>query len=441
MGDERPASWFAQKISDKTIRGIALETSALIRAGALPVGTRLPAIRDIAYELGVSPATVSEAWSELRRQKIINGRGRNGTWVSGERFIAKPERLASSGNYAPGALDLTMAVPDPQLLPCLKAALVHGAMARDLNSYERARIIPELQEIVSDSWPYKAEAFLSTNGGYNAVFTALRVLVQPGSAVAIEDPTAMRLLDIIEDLGATIIPVACDTSGPVPASLAEAMKQRPSAFLFQPRLHSVTGNTVSAARMAELGDVLAGSDMLIIEDDGIADISAAPRMSLGGRFPDRTIHILSYSKTLGADLRLAVLSSSEAIVHQLQSYRAFSAGWTSRILQGAVAFLLRDPSTQRVIDTARDVYQQRRDRFSQALEARGVATSVGSGLCVWIPVMSEQFAMVTLAARNIAVNPGGKFSVHQNNHIRVACAMLEERIDEVADAIALAHVS
>ena len=60
MGDTVEASWFAEKIADRSIRGIALETSALIRAGVLPIGTRLPAIRDIAYELHVSPATISE---------------------------------------------------------------------------------------------------------------------------------------------------------------------------------------------------------------------------------------------------------------------------------------------------------------------------------------------------------------------------------------------
>src|SRR3954453_369033 len=99
MAENRDAHWFVEKLTDRTTRGIALETGALIRAGALPVGTKLPPIRDLAFALGVSPATISEAWSELRRQKIISGRGRNGTWVSGDRFVAKPERLGSSGRY------------------------------------------------------------------------------------------------------------------------------------------------------------------------------------------------------------------------------------------------------------------------------------------------------------------------------------------------------
>ncbi|MGO6940248.1 PLP-dependent aminotransferase family protein (plasmid) [Rhizobium leguminosarum] len=439
MGDTVEASWFAEKIADRSIRGIALETSALIRAGVLPIGTRLPAIRDIAYELHVSPATISEAWSELRRQKIISGRGRNGTWVSGDRFVAKPERLASSGNYAAGVLDLTLAGPDAALLPRLAEAMAYGASVDDLNSYERSRIVPELKDAVSERWPYEAEAFLATNGGYNAVYTILHALVSSGSSVAIEHPTAMRLLDILEDLGVKIIPVACDGEGPLPDSLREALQQRPAAFLFQPRLHSVTGVTVSSSRLDQLGDVLEDSDTLIIEDDGVGDVSAAPPQSLGGRFAERTIHILSLSKSLGPDLRLAVLSSSAPIVDQIQSYRSFSAGWTSRILQGAAAWLLRDPASWQLIGEAREIYQQRRDALADALSERGIPIPPGQGLCLWVPVVSEPFAMVTLAARNIAVNPGSKFSVLPSSHIRVATSTLSHRCEEAADAIALAH--
>lgn len=433
------AGWLAEKIADRSIRGIALETSALIRAGVLPVGTRLPSIRDLAYELKISPATLSEAWADLRRHKVITGRGRNGTWVSGDRFVAKPERFASAGHYGPDALDLTMAVPDPALLPPLGQALVHAATVDNLNDYERTRIIPELHEAVLPRWPYQPEAFLVTNGGYNAVYTAIRALVSPGSAVAIENPTAMRLLDILEDFGVKIIPVLCDEEGPTPASLQAALQQHPTAFVFQPRLHSVTGQTVSAERLAELGDVLAGGDTVIIEDDGMGDISQMPAQSLGGRFPDRTIHILSYSKTLGPDLRLAVLSSCAPIVEQIQSYRAFSAGWTSRLLQSATAWLLGDGRSADMVAQARATYQRRRDGLADALICRGVPVPAGGGLCLWLPVASESFATVTLAARNIAINPGRKFSLLPGDHIRVATSTLgEDRWESVADAIALA---
>ncbi|GES49470.1 GntR family transcriptional regulator [Rhizobium sp. NBRC 114257] len=440
MSEARDANWLASKLSDRTIRGIALETSALIRAGALPVGTKLPPIRDLAFALGVSPATLSEAWSELRRQKIISGRGRNGTWVSGDRFVAQPARLASVGDYGSGALNLTAAVPDVQLLPKLEAAMAYGASAENLNSYERSRILPELEREVRKTWPYEPEAFLATNGGYNAVYTLINALVMPGAAVAIEDPTGMRLLDILEDRGARIIPVKCDQDGPLPASLEEALKYRPVAFIFQPRIHSVTGQSVSPARMATIAEILRDKDTLIVEDDGVADISISPRHSMGHLFPDRVIHILSFSKTHGPDLRLAVLSSSRAIIDQIQSYRSFSSGWTSRILQAAAAWLLRDPATASCLNHARRTYRERRAGLIDALRERGVDAWHGEGLCAWVPVSSEPFAMVTLAARGIAVHPGAKFSILPSSHLRVATAKLLERREYVADAIALAAV-
>ncbi|KQM31447.1 PLP-dependent aminotransferase family protein [Rhizobium rhizogenes] len=440
MSDICEARWLAERITNKTIRGIALETSALVRAGVLPVGTRLPAMRDLAYELGVSPATISEAWSELRQQKIISGRGRNGTWVCAERFVAKPERLASAGHYGANVLDLSMAVPDQALLPPLAKAMVYATSVGDLNSYARSRIVPELRDAIAGDWPYEPEAFLAINGGYNGVYTTLRALVRPGSVVAVEHPTAMRLLDILEDLGVKIVPVLSDSEGPLPASLSQALAERPAAFLFQPRLHSVTGQTVTLQRIEALAGVLAESDTLIIEDDGLADISAERPVSLGKRFPDRTVRIVSFSKTLGPDLRLAVLSGSASIVEQIQSYRAFSAGWTSRVLQAAVAWLIRDEETSQIVAAARATYQERRDTLARELRERGVQTMPGSGLCLWVPVQSEPFAMVTLAARNIAVVPGNKFSILPSAHIRVATSKLTSGHAQVAEAIALAHV-
>jgi DNA-binding transcriptional MocR family regulator len=438
MSENRDANWFAEKLTDRTIRGIALETRALIRAGALPVGTKLPPIRDLAFALGISPATISEAWSELRSQKIISGRGRNGTWVSGDRFVAKPNRLGSSGNYGEDILNLTAAVPDVRLLPSLAEAMAYGASAENLNSYERSRILPELEGEVRKTWPYEPEAFLATNGGYNAVYTLVYALIPPGASVAIEDPTGMRLLDILEDRGVRIVPVQCDNEGPLPSALETAMKSRPVAFIFQPRLHAVTGQSVSRRRLEALAEVLNGTDTLIFEDDGIGDISATPRHSLGAHFPNRVIHILSFSKTHGPDLRLAVLSSSRAIIDQIQSYRSFSSGWTSRILQAATAWLLRDPATQESIDYARTVYQSRRANLVSALQLRGVQAMHGAGLCAWVPVTSEPFAMVTLAAHGIAVHPGAKFSNLPTFYLRVATATLSDRYEQVADSIALA---
>lgn len=430
-------AWLAAHLADRSIRGIATETGALIRSGAIPVGIKLPPVREIAEALGVSPATVSAAWSELRRFKVIQGRGRTGMWVCGDKLSPRPLRFEEVGNFGAEALDLTLAIPDPALLPPLAEAMRRGAGASDLNSYQRVPIQPALRAAVAPSWPYRPEAFLATNGGYDALFATLHALIRPGELVAIEDPTAMRLLDLLDDLGVQVVPVACDAEGPLPAALAEALQRRPAAFLYQPRTHTITGGTVTAARRAEMARLLRASPALIIEDDGIGDLSAHAPATLAGTFPERTIHIRSYSKGLGPDLRLGILSASAELAGQIQGYRAFAAGWTSRILQEAAAWLLTDPGTAAHLAEARRIYAARRAALVAALTARGVSAPAGDGLSLWLPVRSEQFAMVTLAARGIAVLPGSKCTIRDSRHIRIGTSLLTGQLDRVADAIAL----
>ncbi|MBF9231933.1 aminotransferase-like domain-containing protein [Microvirga alba] len=429
--------WLTARLHDRTMRGIALETGALIRSGAIPVGVQLPPVRELAQALGVSPATISSAWSELRRHKVISGRGRNGVWVSGDKITPRPQRFENIGNFGDHVIDLSVAAPDPALLPPLSEALQHGAKAAKLNSYQRIPISDSLRDAARRRWPYDAQAFLAANGGFEAVYVTLQALVMPGSVVAIEDPTAMRLLDILDNLGAHIVPVNCDDEGPTPDSLAQALQKKPAAFIYQPRAHALTGHLISAARHAELAQVLKGSDTLIVEDDGIGDLSSLPPASLGTHFPERTVRILSYSKTFGPDLRLAVLSSSTDIVSQIQAYRSFGAGWTSRILQDAVAWLIDDPQTSAIVDHARITYAERRRTLLNLLRARGLHLPDRDGLCIWLPVRSEQFALVTLAARQIAVMPGRKFCIRPTNHIRVATCLLTSNFETVADALTL----
>jgi DNA-binding transcriptional MocR family regulator len=438
MAEAVDAAWFVEKIGERSATGIALEVRALIRTGLLPVGGKLPSVRDLAEAMGVSPATISAAWSELRRQRILTGRGRTGMWVSGDNSISGPTRFASIGNFGPGVLDLSLATPDEDLLPPLTAALAHGAKAEGLNSYVRVTILPELEAAVRTFWPYEPEAFLATNGGYSAIYTLLNAMAIHGARIAIEMPTALRHLDILEDLGAVILPVACDAEGPEPASLRAALAEKPVLFLFQPRLHSVTGRTVSPARLGALAEILRGSDTIIVEDDGLGAISAAAPQSLGALFPERVVHVHSFSKPYGPDLRIAVLSGPRVLIDQMRGYRSFSSGWTSRILQAATAWLIRDEATQETIRQARELYHERRFALADRLTARGIPIEPGHGLCLWVPVRSESYAVVTLAARGIAVAPGARFTVGRANRIRVSSGFVREGYDRIAEALRLA---
>ncbi|SOH93904.1 DNA-binding transcriptional regulator, MocR family, contains an aminotransferase domain [Monaibacterium marinum] len=429
----------AAQLSDRTTRGIARDTAALVRNGVLPVGARLPSLRALAFAMQVSPSTLSEAWKELRRLRVLTGRGRNGTYVSASTFAKRPPRTSAVGYFGPDALNLTMATPDISLLPRLDKALLHATGTEGLNSYARVRILPELEQALRPLWPCDAQAMLATNGGYNAVYITLQALVPQGASVALQMPAPLRLLDILEDLGMEILPLHSDEQGPTLDSMKDVLKSRPTAILLQPNISSVTGYYLCPERMQDLGDLLEQTDTLIIEDDGLGAVSGRQALSLGDRFPARTIHIRSFSKSFGPDLRMGVLSGAEDLVEQIQSYRAFSAGWTSRLLQAAVAWLLQDAETTTSVLQTAECYKLRRNRLAAALRQRGVDVADGSGLCLFAPVHSETFALITLAAHGIAVVPGASFSTEPTGHIRIGTSNLcEDKCHWLADIVALA---
>jgi hypothetical protein len=86
------------------------------------------------------------------------------------------------------------------------------------------------------------------------------------------------------------------------------------------------------------------------------------------------------------------------------------------------------------------LYAERRAALVERLAVRGIPIPPGDGLCIWVPVESEQYALVTLPARGIAVHPGTKLSVRPIRHIRVAASILFDRYDFVADALGRAAV-
>ncbi|SEG85252.1 DNA-binding transcriptional regulator, MocR family, contains an aminotransferase domain [Nonomuraea solani] len=444
QGDKVDAAWLAQRIADPSARGIAAALTDLIRDGSVTAQTRLPTVRGLARELRVSSGTVAEAWSELRRHGMIRTDRRRGTIVLGPPDVPRPIRYERIGHWGDRlAIDLTIASPDAALLPPLESALIAAASAEGLNDYARETITPRLRAAVEPGWPFPAREWLAVGGGYEGVQLLCQTTALPGERIAIEEPTAARLLDILETIGVRIIPVACDENGPIPAALDRALRARPVAFVYQPRGQSPCGHAVTPERSAELAALLEPTTTLIVEDDGIGELSVSPMVSMGTRFPGRTVLVRSYSKSHGPDLRIAVMGGAADAVERVRVLRSFGTGWTSRILQDTLAHLLGDAGARETVTRARGVYAERRARLAAELAARGVRTGGRDGLVLWVPVRDEPAALVTLAAHGISVAPGSRYVIGPapSAHLRLATARLTDdpaELAALADVIALA---
>jgi DNA-binding transcriptional MocR family regulator len=443
VDEHRPnmdAAWFAAQVDEVSAPGIAACLARLVRRGDVAPGTRLPGIRELGPRLHVSPATVSAAWGILRKASVIDGRGRQGSWVADIQRGPAPKRHTNVATLWPAhVLDLSLAVPDPALLPDLGPALLHAVQSSNFNTYSRTGATEELKAAVTPTWPFPAEEILAVNGGYEGIRLLLAGNLVPGDIVALSDPSTERHLDLLDDLGARVVPVEMDDEGPRPDSLAEAMLRRPTVFLFEPRATSRFGRSMTVARRDELAIILAGSSTVIIEDDGLGDIAATTQVSLGSKFPERTATVRSYAKTYGPDLRLAVIGGAEPIVRRARGIMQFGSGWTSRILQNAVAYLLTDPETQLSVAAARRVYASRREEMARLLQDRDVRTTGYDGLSLSVHVANEEQALLVLAAHGIA-SIGGRAAASRvkTSFVRLGIGHPLADPGRVADAFALA---
>lgn len=428
----------SDRLEEPTSRGLAHAVSNAIRDDALAPGERLPPIRTVASQLGLSPTTVSAAWSLLARAGTIRTDGRRGTTVLGP-SIAGPTRYRRAlDRQTSFELDLSTGVPDPGLLPDLASALRRLPSADTPRSYLDDPVLPALAEILRADWPYAAERITVLDGAMDAQDQAASSVLRFGDRVGVEHPCFPQLLDLLESLGVQPIGVAIDDDGMRAPELRSALSRGITALFLQPRAQNPTGASLTAERAGELSSLLSGTGVIVIEDDSAGAVATTPAISLGSWLPEQTIHIRSYSKSHGPDLRLAAMSGPAALIDPITERRFLGQGWTSRLLQRVLVDLLTHEPSLRAVERARAIYAERRHAVISGLERRGITVVGREGLNIWLPVRDETAALVRLASRGIGAASGGPFAANPGSepHLRITVGLVTNRHDEIAAELA-----
>lgn len=434
------------RVRDATPRGIAAELARLINDGDIAPGARLPTVRQVAAALGVSPATVSSAWQALARAGLIASRGRAGSFVREERQEWMTPRVHDLSVH-PGALrlDLSSGIPDAALLPDVSGAFSRVSGRVFTGRYHESPVLPELGDVLRESWPAQAEALTVVDGALDGVSRVLEQVVRFGDRVVVESPGFPYFFDLVDALGAQVVPVRMDAEGIDPSSLSRALAARPAALVLQPRAHNPTGVSMSADRAAEIVRLIRaardGRRLVIVEDDHSGLISTAADVTLAQWLPDQVVHVRSFSKSHGPDLRIAALAGPSRIVDRVVARRLLGPGWTSRTIQAVLLDLLCDPAAIAAVARARDTYAARQQRIAASLRAKGIAVPVGDGVNVAWRVGDERGALVRLAASGIAVAAGSAFVVAGGDDepfIRATVGLVPQEAPWVADAVSRA---
>src|SRR4051812_22480998 len=436
---------------------IANAVSQAIRSGQLKPGDRLPTVRALASDLGVSLTTVTAAFKSLAESGWTRGEIGRGTFVSqrgayeaalssvsgpgtrvspGTRtpwrrraLVTLMERLRSS---FPKATNCSFGGPGASLLP-LKLIKRHWLAAFDdvTNSdlqYKTVDPIAGLMDVlrrrlVADSIPAKSADLLVGTSAQQFMMLATNVIGrlsgQSEPVIAVEQPGYYTIFDAWDHAGIRMVGVETDKNGARPESVESAIRSGANAVLLTPRAHNPSGASWTPEHREALGDVLSRfPHVLAIEDDHFGDLAQDPAGSLlsDSRVEDRVVYIRSFSKSIAPDLRLAVAVARPQLKTLLQEAKSHADGWSSRLLQRVLAGVLQDDGLPMWLDRVRSTYRTRRERVADVLANCGIpgveVSHARDGVNVWIHLPSGFDAGEVIergAALGVLAAPGEVF--------------------------------
>ncbi|MFF0519552.1 PLP-dependent aminotransferase family protein [Actinomadura nitritigenes] len=407
---------------------IAAGFRAAVRAGRLTAGTRLPSSRDLARDLEVSRGVVVAAYEQLTAEGFLIARRGDGTRIAPLARPDDPVPAPPAEDPAPAALPSCDIPPDPGALYDLWPS------QPDLSAFPRERWIAAtraaLRTLPSDELTYpdpggvrplrtelagylgRVRAAVADpgrvvimNGVAHGLSALVRVLIADGHrALAVEDPTSVRQLPMLEASGIRLVRVPVDADGVDVAALARTNAR---AVLVTPAHQYPTGVVLSPSRRAELIAWARDVDGLILEDDYDAEFryDREPVGCLQGVDPDRVVLLGSVSKALAPALRLGWTVAPARLATRLREHRGQTDLGAPVIEQYALAEFLRSGGYDRHLRTMRRRYRSRRDALADALAtyvpgATVHGVSAGIHLYVELPPGSDEDAVLARAARS-----------------------------------------
>ncbi|MFD3455096.1 PLP-dependent aminotransferase family protein [Streptomyces sp. NPDC058691] len=398
-----------------------------VRTGRLAPGTRLPASRSLAADLGVSRNTVTEAYAELVAEGRLTARQGSGTRVADR--PGQPRGAAPAASRAtparplprprpryglqPGAPNLAD-FPRTQWLAAARRALT--AAPHDALGYGDARGRVELRTALADylarargvyAEPERVVVCSGFHHGLMLMARALRARRVP--AVAVEAYGLDIYRDLLTDAGLRTPPLAVDEHGVRTDDLARL--RGVGAVLMTPAHQYPTGVALRPDRRTAAVDWARAGGGLILEDDydGEFRYDRQPVGALQGLDPERVVYFGSASKSLAPGVRLGWMVLPEDLVPEIVAAKGYGDYMSSALEQLTLAEFITSGGYDRHVRSMRLRYRRRRDELVAALARRAPdvhVTGMAAGLqaVLELPPGTERSTVEAAARHGLAIS-------------------------------------
>ena len=287
---------------------------AALENGTISKGDRLPPVRDMAWQLQITPGTVARAYQLGIKEGLLEAQVGRGTFIRDP----KPARGTVFGetHVEPHIVDLrNAAIPDfgqDGIFEELSEKITFGgahSMVRYAGHNEMETRTSMLQWMGLEQHRAKAEDLILTHGSQNATLAAFLAILQGGAPVIATDSLVLPGTRKAAALArAKIIGVPSDDEGMIPRAFEDLFRRdRPQILHVSANIHNPTTKVMSNFRKGEIAEIARRHDIQIVEDDGQGKFFAERPPSFMDFCPERVWHVSSLSRYLAAGLRSGFL--------------------------------------------------------------------------------------------------------------------------------------
>lgn len=455
-------SWQPVRGADATLATqLAADLARRIEDDVLRPGARLPSIRTMAGQAGVSRFTVVEAYEKLAARGLVNSRRGAGFFVAPRALPPQPVTVAPAP-HAPARIDIawllrsmfresaTPGMPGGAgLLPpeWLDPEMVAGAVRAvgrsvrgNLVSYGHPQGLPALRQQLAaqlqgmDIPAHPDENLLTTAGVTEGLDLIARLLVQPGDTVLVEDPAWFLIFGRLAAFGARVVGVPRTQDGYDMAALERlAAQHKPKLFIVNSAVHNPTGHSLPAGAVYDVLRIAEKHDFMVVEDDTYAELHPGKAMRLAtlDRL-QRVIFVGGFSKMMAASLRVGYVAAAPAIQQQLTDLKMLSGLTSSELGERVVHRILAEGQYRLHMERVRKRVDDARERCMRQLLRLGfqIPHAPQAGMFVWADCGRDSESLArTAAERGLLLAPGTLFSPTQapSTYMRFTVSMADNQ--------------
>ena len=411
-----------------------------IAEGVYRDGDKLPSLRELAQLHRYAKNTVVAAFDLLVSRGVVEPRRGSGFYVLGPaRGARRPDEDAGQLGRAmdivwlmreqlktqPDGVAVGDGFPPVDWLADMRLDRYHqkvvrtglGALFRYGNRYGYAPLRDSLVRKLGDFGLRSTPGQLVlTQGANEAMDLVIRYFVPPGATVLVDEPGYYPLFGKLRLAGAHTVGVPRLADGPDTVALQALLaRHRPRLFFTQSLAHNPTGSDISEAKAREVLQLAERHNLLIVEDDPLADFkpTSAVRLSTLDQL-ERTLYIGSFSKSFSAALRVGFVACNGALASDLADLKALIHVSGSEYCERMVDVMLREGHYERHLVRLRRRLGQATAQALDWLDTHGCEVFARSpqSLYLWVafPGVPDSLELARqLAQRKVSMAPGRIF--------------------------------